>query len=56
MAFLLLVVALALLSAGPRAQWKTKWSYDGVADGPDHWGDLDPDYAACKTGDRKSVV
>jgi len=55
MTFLVLTVAVALLPAGPRAQWKTKWSYEG-ADGPDHWGDLDPDYAACKTGKQQSPI
>jgi carbonic anhydrase len=54
MAFLLLA-AIILLPAGPRAQWKTKWSYEG-ADGPNHWGDLDPDYAACKTGKQQSPI
>jgi carbonic anhydrase len=31
------------------------WSYGG-ADGPDHWGDLSPDFAACKTGQRQSPI
>lgn len=55
MTLLVLTVGLALLPARPRAQWKTKWSYEG-ADGPDHWGDLDPDYAACKTGKQQSPI
>jgi carbonic anhydrase len=38
-----------------RAQWKTPWSYRG-ARGPDHWGDLDPDYAACKNGTQQSPI
>jgi carbonic anhydrase len=37
------------------AQWKTPWSYEG-ARGPDHWGDLDPDYAACKVGKEQSPI
>ena len=31
------------------------WSYTG-ADGPDHWGDLEPDYAECKSGHRESPI
>jgi carbonic anhydrase len=31
------------------------WSYNG-ADGPDHWGDLEPDYAECKSGHRESPI
>lgn len=37
------------------AQWKTHWTYEG-ATGVDHWGDLDPDYAACKTGRQQSPI
>jgi len=51
----LLVVAVVLLPSTPRAQWKTQWSYAG-ADGPSHWGDLDPAYAACKTGKEQSPI
>lgn len=36
MTFALLVMALVLAPAGPRAQWKTPWSYKG-ANGPEHW-------------------
>src|SRR5580704_13323884 len=31
------------------------WSYSGP-DGPEHWGDLDPSFAACKTGQRQSPI
>ena len=37
------------------AQWKTRWSYEGAL-GPEHWGDLDPDYAACKSGKEQSPI
>ena len=40
------IVAAVSLPSGSRAQWKTPWSYQGPM-GPDQWGDLDPDYAAC---------
>lgn len=31
------------------------WSYDGE-EGPTHWGDLKPDYAVCKLGQRQSPI
>ena len=49
------VVAAVSLPSGSRAQWKTPWSYEGPR-GPDHWGDLDPDYAACKAGKEQSPI
>jgi carbonic anhydrase len=55
MTFVLLVVATALMPAGLRAQWKTHWTYDG-ATGAEHWGDLDPEYATCKTGKEQSPI
>jgi len=55
MAFVLLVGAVVLGSVGPRAQWRTQWSYEGT-NGPDHWGDLDPEYAACNIGKQQSPI
>jgi carbonic anhydrase len=43
------------LSANAGAQWKTPWSYEGPR-GPQHWGDLDPAYAACSTGKEQSPI
>jgi carbonic anhydrase len=51
----LLVGAVVLGSVGPRAQWRTQWSYEG-ANGPEHWGDLEPEYAACNTGKEQSPI
>ena len=31
------------------------WSYEGD-DGPEHWGDLSPDYYFCKDGKNQSPV
>jgi carbonic anhydrase len=31
------------------------WAYEGE-DGPEHWGELSPDYATCKTGAQQSSV
>ena len=49
------VVAAVSLPSASHAQWKTPWSYQGPK-GPDHWGDLDPEYAACKIGKEQSPV
>jgi carbonic anhydrase len=50
----LLAIAI-LLAPAAQAQWKTPWSYAGPT-GPEHWGDLDPDYAACKSGKEQSPI
>jgi carbonic anhydrase len=50
-----MIVALVSVPAGPRAQWKTPWSYEG-ANGPEHWADLDPGYAPCKAGKEQSPI
>lgn len=42
-------------TADPEAESSTKWSYMG-ADGPAHWGSLDPVYRACTTGRRQSPI
>jgi carbonic anhydrase len=52
-----------MIPGGPQTQnpkpvsttWKTAWSYNGVR-GPEHWGDLDPDYAPCKDGREQSPI
>jgi carbonic anhydrase len=51
----LLVVAMVLVPAGPRAQWRTPWSYAGST-GPEHWGELDPEYSTCKSGEEQSPI
>lgn len=43
------IAGLALGEGGPQ------WSYDGDT-GPDHWGDLDPSYAACSEGASQSPI
>lgn len=53
-----MVAAVYSMPAGQRTQdaaYSPKWSYEG-ANGPEHWGDLDPDYAACKAGKEQSPI
>jgi carbonic anhydrase len=49
------IVTLASVPISARAQWKTPWSYGGEK-GPEHWGDLDPEYATCKIGKEQSPI
>jgi carbonic anhydrase len=51
----LLVVSPALLRAQEHAHAAPHWSYGGST-GPKHWGDLESDYAACKTGKLQSPI
>jgi carbonic anhydrase len=55
MTVVLLAVAAVFAPAGPRAQWRTHWTYEG-ATGAEHWSDLDPEYAACNTGKEQSPI
>jgi carbonic anhydrase len=55
MTVVLLVVASVLVPSGPRAQWKTHWTYEGPT-GVEHWGYLDPDYAPCNLGKEQSPI
>jgi len=50
---LLFVMAATLAAAGQDAH--PRWSYDG-ATGPAYWGDLESDFATCKTGVRQSPI
>src|SRR5580658_4523232 len=55
-ALVVLVVGSVLAApTGSQAQWKTHWTYAG-ATGAEHWGDLDPEYAPCKTGKEQSPI
>jgi carbonic anhydrase len=36
--------------------WKTPWTYAAGARGPQHWGELDPEYATCASGRAQSPV
>jgi carbonic anhydrase len=54
-----LVFCAMLISARPAISQEhpatPHWGYSG-ADGPDHWGDLSPDFATCKAGQRQSPI
>lgn len=62
MVLLLLVVAIGLLSVRSRARkpqnghsiWRTAWTYEGPK-GPDHWADLDSEYAACNGKEQSPI-
>ena len=50
-------LAATMLAAAPgQAQWRTPWAYEMGAMSPERWGDLDPDYVACKTGKAQSPI
>lgn len=51
----LLVLSGVLVARHLCAQWRTPWSYEG-ARGPDHWSELDPDYAPCNSGKQQSPI
>lgn len=42
-------------AAKPHAKAHAHWAYEGES-GPEHWGDLQEDFAACKTGANQSPV
>src|SRR5579864_3000948 len=48
---------LASSAPGPAQEHQPEhtWSYSG-AQGPNHWGDLKPEFVACKTGHRQSPI
>ena len=48
-------VMLVAPSGGARDEKSHSWSYSGEH-GPEHWGDLDPAFATCKTGLRQSPI
>jgi len=53
---LLLALALMMIAASVAiASEGVHWSYSGE-NGPDHWGDLSPDYATCAKGVEQSPV
>jgi len=50
-----MLVAATAAATPAQAQWKTPWDYEGPR-GPDHWSELDPEYASCNTGREQSPI
>ncbi|KAK6926767.1 Alpha carbonic anhydrase domain [Dillenia turbinata] len=51
------LVSLVLKSCPVRSQESSEFSYDGNSDkGPQHWGDLKPEWSSCKTGTTQSAI
>jgi carbonic anhydrase len=46
----------ALLASAPAQAKDIIWTYGGLTDGEDSWGDLSPEFAACSKGHRQSPV
>jgi carbonic anhydrase len=55
MAMTVQTFAVVVMPIAAQAQWTTPWSYKG-ADGPEHWGALDPKYAVCTVGRAQSPI
>jgi carbonic anhydrase len=53
--FAIIAVGLAFAYCKEAPPAKVEWSYEG-ATGPENWGDLSPDFAACKTGMEQSPI
>ena len=53
--FLPLTVTIASSEKSAEKSHSIHWSYEGEY-GPEHWGDIKPDYSKCKGGQRQSPV
>jgi len=52
---ILCTFVLALRCAAQEHLLQHNWDYGGVP-GPSHWGDLEPEFATCKSGHRQSPI
>jgi carbonic anhydrase len=55
LSFSLTLLAAPVPAAETEAHATVHWDY-GSEHGPDHWGDMEPDYAACKAGHEQSPI
>ena len=51
----LILIAARVPAAETKAHGKVHWDY-GQEHGPQHWGDMEPEYAACKAGHHQSPI
>lgn len=51
----IIVLVVASFSVTTHADDKTHWGYTGH-EGPEHWGELDPDFSACSSGKNQSPI
>ena len=57
---LLVITSLIMSACAPQAEEShateaVHWTYEGE-EGPEHWGEINPDYAACGTGKSQSPI
>src|SRR5262249_11320213 len=52
---LILAIIIQLALTVPAFAQTVHWSYTGDT-GPEHWGELSPDYALCSSGEEQSPV
>jgi carbonic anhydrase len=53
----ILLCIFVLWACAPKVEQSTSpyWAYEGE-EGPEHWGELDPDFATCGTGTHQSPI
>ncbi len=52
---LLIIASLLLGACVQQPQEAPHWTYEGE-EGPQHWGEIDPSYAVCGTGENQSPI
>jgi carbonic anhydrase len=52
---IVLAFASVIVSARAQQHQSPHWTYEG-ASGPEHWGELSPDYSLCSTGREQSPI